>query len=608
MSTIQNKKHRLFDYKVLLSVFGIFLFSLTVLRSAFYGLASPDESFYLSIPYRLICGDSLLADEWHASQFSAFLLYLPMKIYLSVNGSTDGIVLFFRCLFVFCQTLVSYFTFFMVKKNYGTLAGFISSVIFLLYVPETVNMLDYYTMSLMGFQVVTLILFCSDKLSAFRLIFVGIVFACAVVAQPFNCFIYFLYTIAFIVYESSLKKKERFDYCKKFLSFKSWLLITAGIVLVAAVFSGFLFSRMTLHEFINNIGNLFGGSDHTLPFAETGKTDMFSYATIINTLKRVAPIGFYITVCPALLLSFLLLYNKSQIKSRKIWLTVFLVTITVSIFECVFMIFTDTAALLFRPYILFVFTSVLLVLLKEKDKNLTMILWSGIFYLIFLGLISQALDYVGVIGLVISNTAFLPAVIQIYRQLQRANRKEDSAESKTPFTARLLCIVCAIAVIFEITTGTAIKFVDEPFALAVSKETITAETTLSTGPLKGIKTTNQKAETYYNIIDDTVAIKNNSCEKVLVASLVPWIYFCFDDSPATFTTWYIQEEFNLYDEYYKNKNHLPQCIYILDSKFYWTFDYTDSCEEHKEFFSEMFTVSEHDGKAGYIMYVEDSPA
>lgn len=601
MSTVEiNKKSLFFDYKVILSLFGIFLFALTVLRSAFYGLTSPDESFYLTIPYRLINGDALLIDEWHASQLSSFLLYLPMKVYLSVNASTDGIVLFFRCLFVICQTLVSYFTFFMVKRKYGTLAGFVSSVIFLLYVPETVNMLDYYTMSLMGFQVVTLTLFCSDNLGAFKLLFIGIVFACVVIAQPFNCLIYFLYTVSFIVYEASLKKKRNSDFLKKYLSFKSWLFITIGISLVAATFLYFLFSQMTLHEFISNFGNIFGGYNHTLPFAETGKTDMFSYATIITTLKRVAPIGFYI----ALFLIILLLYDKMRINKRNFWLTVSLVAVVILIAESIFMSFSNTSALLFKPYILFVFTSVLLFLSKEKDKNLTMILWSGILYLVFLGIISQALDYVGLIGFTISNTAFLPAVIQIYKQLRQTNDNDESCENKKSPVIRLLCIVTAFAVMFDIISGTAIKFSDETFALGFYKEIVTAETTLDKGPLKGIKTTNQKAQTYYNIIDDTNEIKNNSCEKVLVASLLPWIYFCFDDSPATFTTWYIQEEFNLYDEYYKDKNHLPQCIYIVDTDFYWAFDYTDRYEEHKDFFSEMFTLSEHKGKAGYILYTE----
>ena len=94
---------------------AIAFFALLSFRGAFYGIASPDESFYLTIPYRIINGDALFVDEWHASQLSSFLLWLPMKLYISITGGTDGIVLFFRCLFVICQTAVSCYTYKKVK-------------------------------------------------------------------------------------------------------------------------------------------------------------------------------------------------------------------------------------------------------------------------------------------------------------------------------------------------------------------------------------------------------------------------------------------------------------------------------------------------------------
>lgn len=586
------KKH-----KNILACAGILFFSCFLLRSAFYGTSSPDESFYLTIPYRIIKGDLFLIDEWHASQFSAFLLYLPMKIFLLINGSTDGIILYFRCVFVLCQTLVSYYTFYKLKK-YGTLPAFLSSVIFLLYVTETVNMLDYYTMSLMGFQVVTLLLFCTDKLSSPKLVFAGIVFACVVVAQPFNSIIYFIYTLAVILF--LLFKKNVSDYCKKFLSVKYWGLITAGIIVVAFSFSVFVLKRMTFSDFLGNFGTIFGGHDHTLPFVdETGKSDMFSYFTIIKTLIRVLPSGFYISVA---LISFLICY-KRKYEKRKLLLFISLIAITFLVTENIFTTLTDIVATLFRPYILFVFTAVTLILTKNKDKNLVLIALSGIVYIVFLGVISQALDYVGVIGLVISNTALAPALKCLYKEIS-TKENFDSKKSNHNMITKILCSVCALVFIFDIVSGTAIKLVDDTMSLATENKTVKAESTLNKGPMKGIRVSNSTAEIYYNIIEDTEEIKNNSCEKVLVASLSPWIYFCFDESPATFTTWYIEEEFDLYDDYYADKERIPQCIYIPTKEYYRGFSYTENAESHKSFFENMFLTEETEGKAGYILYIQ----
>ncbi len=587
-------------YKDIFACAGILFFAFFVLRSAFYGTSSPDESFYLTIPYRIIKGDLFLIDEWHASQFSAFLLYLPMKLYLLINGNTDGIILYFRCLFVLCQTLVSYFTFFKLKK-YGTLPAFLSSVVFLLYVTETVNMLDYYTMSLMGFQVTALTLFCSDKLTSPKLIFTGIVFACVVVAQPFNCIIYFIYTLATIIFSVVKKnKKSVTEYCENYFSLRCWGFITAGIAAVAGVFFAFILSRMSLSDFFGNFGTIFGGHDHTLPFADTGKTDMFSYFTIIKTLIRIAPVGFYISV----ILAVLLIYDRKNTQRRNLRLFISLIAMVILVAESAVISSTDIIATLFRPYILFVLTFVSLILTQKKDKNLILIAFSGIAYIIFLGVISQALDYVGVIGLVISNTALAPSLKQLFEEISSKRNNNESKKSSFNTITKIFCGVCALVFVFDIASGTAIKLTDDTMAVGVEGQTVKAEATLDKGPLKGIRVSGKTAETYYNIIDDTEEIKNNSCEKVLVASLTPWIYFCFDDSPATFTTWYIEEEFDLYNEYYIDKDRIPQCIYVLNQNYYYGFNYADNAESHKAFFENMFNTKEAEGKAGYILYAE----
>ncbi|MBR5498358.1 MAG: hypothetical protein IKV76_10305 [Clostridia bacterium] len=460
-------------------------------------------------------------------------------------------------------------------------------------------MLDYYTMSLMGFQVTALTLFCSKNLNAPKLIFSGIVFACVVAAQPFNCLIYFIYSAGMVIFHITKKNKNYSEFIKKYFSFKTWIYLTIGITAVAIVFTTFLFSQITFTQFFENIGNLFGGHDHTLPFAQTGKTDMFSYLTIFKTLINIAPIGFYISV----ILIFSLLYDKKRTERRNLWILVVFFASLLMIIESCISSSQNFVAILFKPYILFVITFSCFMLVKDKNKNLFMIWWSGVVYTVFLGIISQALDYVGAIGFVISNTALAPAFSELFKEINsRTTSIIPESKTKKPVIKVLSCLFVLI-ISFDVISGTAIKFIDDTMAYGMDREVTSADTVLKQGPLKGIRTNSNVAKNYDDIIYDLEEIKDNSCEQVLVAGLIPWTYFCFEEPPATFTTWYIEEEFNLYDEYYKNPNKIPQCIYVPKNNLYWGYDYTDTANSHKEFFSQMFNVTEVEGKAGFLLYV-----
>ena len=70
-----------------------------------YGFAEADEAFYPTIAYRLTQGDRLLVDEWHMSQLSSVLLYLPVLLFTRLTGGTAGIYLALRYLYVAVQCI-----------------------------------------------------------------------------------------------------------------------------------------------------------------------------------------------------------------------------------------------------------------------------------------------------------------------------------------------------------------------------------------------------------------------------------------------------------------------------------------------------------------------
>lgn len=589
----------------------IFILALLSLRGAFYGIASPDESFYLTIPYRIIQGDALLVDEWHASQFSAFLLYLPMKLFMEITKSTDGIVLFFRCLFTLCQAAVSVFTYNKIKR-YGFTAGIISAAMFMMYVPENVRMLDYYTMSLMGIHVSALLFFFDERPSIFKHIFTGIIFACAVTAQPFNSIIYFIYCATVLVFLLISKKRDFHKDIFQYLSLKKWFFVTVGIFICAAVFIAFLLSQASFSEIVSNFGNIFGGHDHTLPFSDEGKTDMFSYITIAKTLFGFTPVSF----CVSIVMIIALLIDRNRTEHRKTWLIIALAVFTFNLIEGFIFFFFDPTILLFRPYYLFLLTFTLLLLKKERNHRLFCIWLTGLLYNIFLGIISQALDYIGVIGCVISNTALCPAAQELYTEL--INEKSDKKTANKPkekgcsiefsfaLLKRLPSSIIAFTLslcIINISAGTVVLAFSDELAPGFGREIFTETVKAEEGPLKGIHMTPSQNTEYKAIIGDIEEIKENSDGKVLIAGLIPWAYFCIDKPLPTFTAWYISEELPMFKKYFEDKEHIPSAVYIPETSFFWNTDYSAVSRSHKNYFRKMFKGSVSAGECGSIIYV-----
>lgn len=104
---------------ILLFLLGMVPLSWMLLEKCRYGFTNIDESFYLTIPYRLCQGDRLLLNEWHLSQLSGWILRFPMAAFLRINGGTEGICLSFRYLYVAAHLGISLLLFFLLRKKSG---------------------------------------------------------------------------------------------------------------------------------------------------------------------------------------------------------------------------------------------------------------------------------------------------------------------------------------------------------------------------------------------------------------------------------------------------------------------------------------------------------
>ena len=79
---------------------------------------SDDETYYVTVPLRLLNGDSLVQHEWHLTQFSTLFSYLPVYIWTAIKGSAEGIFIFLRCTYLLIHTIISVVIYRFFKK-YG---------------------------------------------------------------------------------------------------------------------------------------------------------------------------------------------------------------------------------------------------------------------------------------------------------------------------------------------------------------------------------------------------------------------------------------------------------------------------------------------------------
>ena len=143
-----KKKHLRCDvaFFAMLAVLATFM-----IWKAPYGYAGADEGFYLTIPYRLTQGDSLLSDEWHVSQLSALLLYPIMLIYRMLGGNSDGIILIFRYIYIAVQVLCTMLIYFDLRGDDGehSLGALCAAAVFMPYAPFFIMALSYNSMGIM---------------------------------------------------------------------------------------------------------------------------------------------------------------------------------------------------------------------------------------------------------------------------------------------------------------------------------------------------------------------------------------------------------------------------------------------------------------------------
>ncbi len=538
-----KKKWQTFLFICLLG--GGLIFSIWKLN---FGFGGNDEAFYLTIPQRFLMGDAPIADEWHLSQLSGFLLMPFVWLYTTIFGSTDGIIFAARIVYVIFHAAVSIMMYLRLKK-YGCISVF-ACALFFLYVPYNIMAMNYDSMGLDFVALTGVVMSTISHNKKLPMILSGVTFAAAVLCSPYLAAVYLLFALCVLVHIIIKKRNTSFMLKSSMFAPKTFLWFTVGVCAMAAVFLIFALPRVSISEIIKNLPYLMSDPEHpSLTFAY--KFNSF-FSSIFNYHAN-----FKMAVYAYLVMAFVMAIDKKRKLHRSVYL---IITVGVVGFCYVMMLPTLIGsyynAIMF-PLIFVGITSY--VLLENKPKSM----FAGLF--VFGLLYAFCIHCSSNQGFYVISMASAATNIASYIFLGALIKEMQASPDNIEYAAVIKRVSFGLAAFMIFLQG-AFQVSVKLYHVFWEGEPSTLTTQITQGPAKGIYTNQGTATEYANIYRDIQDLKNRPDSRVLVLSNKTWIYLALSKPYGTFSAWISEDQPQNIERLktYSNVNpdHAPKYIYI----------------------------------------------
>ena len=237
----RDDKYKWQDYIFIALIVGGIIFAFW---KCVFGFGGNDEAFYLTVPQRFSMGDALIKDEWNLSQLSGFLLMPFVWLFTTITGSTEGIILAARVVYIIFHATVSIVIYTRIRK-YGYVSVF-ASVLYFIYTPYDIMAMSYNTMGLDLVTLAGVIMGTASYKKKLPLIFSGVAFAAAVLCCPYLAVAYILYGICVLIHTFIKNKETKFILKSELFAGRTFLFFSIGIFALAAVFLVFALTRVSI--------------------------------------------------------------------------------------------------------------------------------------------------------------------------------------------------------------------------------------------------------------------------------------------------------------------------------------------------------------------------
>ncbi len=523
---------------------------LLVLASGFllwkcrYGFGNVDESFYITIPYRLFKGDALFLHEWHLSQMSGILTLPIVSLYLTLKGSTVGIVLFLRYVCTIAQIITAIFVYTRLNKI-NLLGAVVSSISYLLYIPFGIMALSYNSMAIMFLVICTVIILTAENKKSIQYVIAGLFYAGAVLCCPYLAFVFLIYILIVCVREllhkfGIIRNNNQFY----FFDFKGMICLSIGAAIAAVGFIIFVLSRASISEIIKAFPTIMDDPEHpSISFIEIAK-GFIEFIIESNTLSRL--------IYPILVsLAIVCLFDKDRLQRKLYYLCIALI--------CVILLLSGHYSRnnyinhIMWPINVFAF---FIFILNDKKiiKNIFYVSWiTGILYAFCLNATSNQKFYaissasaVSLVGSIMMIGIFL---------------SELSKGITTSSLKNFIVILLSVLMVMQISMQVLLRYNSVFWETDMESQNVQIED----GFNKGLYVTKDKYDEYYNALENLSGLEEYNAENVLYLSKNTWYYLATDYNMATYSAWLAgvdEHSVNRLKAYYKlNPDKMPDVVY-----------------------------------------------
>ena len=528
-----------------------------------FGFGGYDESFYHTIPKRLLMGDGLFVDEWNLSQMSSILQLPFVWLYTTVAGSTEGIVYAARIFYVFIHAGAAVLIYSRLRKH-GILAA-IGSALFFIFTPYNIMALSYDSMGLGLVTVAGVLIARADYNKKLWIILSGLAFAGAVLCCPYLAIAYIIYAACMGVHILIKNRNLKFVLSSKMFSVRTFLFFTLGIGILAVIFLAFVLPKAGIGGIFENLPYMLDDPQHV---SMSLGTKIWKYFESFYNCHQFFKYSLYTYG----IMLIVLIFDRKRKLHRSLYL---IVTTAVVIFTYVLLLPTlhsTTYNSIMFPMIFIGITSYILCDNKPRELFAGLFIL-GIIYSFCVHITSNQYFYIISMALASSNVASYIFLAQLIREMKEKPDNITYAVWVKRFSLVFVAFMIFLQGAFQIGSKARHVFWDG------QPDTLTEK--IEQGPASGILTTPQNADSYNKIYEDFKSAYENKPEgNILILSDKTWLYLAADDMPyGTFSAWLAGENPSTLvrlDKYYTvNPDKQPKYIYVpKDSK--WDFEQISS--------------------------------
>lgn len=548
--TDRKKQHLIF--------FGLFLLlQIIFIWRSFYGFNTADEMYFIGTSERIFRGERVLIDEWNPTQqLCSFLLHPVYCLMRVLLGSTEGIVMASRFLYLVFAAAVTWFLYLRFQRR--GYSSFGPALLFFVFAPFSICAMSYNSIEFAILPVLLAVLSARMEHSVPEYILCGILMAVIVLANPFALLMYAGYGLLCLWVTLWGRKKGRepegpLCFCN-FL----WMTFGAGIVLV--LFLIFVFQRGSLSEVLANVPYILGDSEHQEGYwyktwryfylCFKNYKWMFCglgivYAATLLDRKRYRHGLFYMFLASAAVVPYLIYYGF--------------------IFEHI------TVNYQMLPLAFWCLEAYLLT--EKKDKRL--FYWWYVPAALFT-LIVQYATNTGIVTLSVaygmcSCVGLMFAADWLKEQKERAQGQGCQTEGqdtqaqgrlRLPVAGRSFHAAVLLTAVVLLIQFAGTFFLRMTYAWG-DERTWKLTRQMDRGPLKGVYTTPETAKWYEEVIAELEMLELTEEDELMVVGVAPWIYLYADAGCGNYSTWQVHENSTvIYDYYALHPDKFPDVIYM----------------------------------------------